>query len=356
MYMRGVLLLLALACSWFGALVISVIEMCELNIDVGRPAAESLGGGTVVRVRRGGKGRRPREGNDERVDDLKGQGNDQGIGANGVGNQRNVGNQNGNVVNENVQEKVGNVIVNGNRVACSYKEYLACNPKEYDGKGEEFYPSHEMQKLEAGLWNHTMVGAGHVAYIDSLKIRGMVAAMEPKTIQKAAQISCALTDEAVRNGSIKKEERIRVLGPSVPPATPTMHLEGLVAHASTVTAQCGSTDHVRSTCPRLNRAQGPEGNRPNQVAANNGGRVVETKGTKLGVGHSCWEQRKLANFVSTTFISLLGIDPNELGFRYEIEIASWKLVEIDKVIKGCKLEIEGYVFDIDLIPFWAMEF
>ncbi|GKA12271.1 reverse transcriptase domain-containing protein [Tanacetum coccineum] len=47
------------------------------------------------------------------------------------------------------------------------------------------------------------------------------------------------------------------------------------------------------------------------------------------------------SFVSTTFIPLLGIVPNELGFRYEIEIASGQLVEIDKVIKGCKLEIEG---------------
>ncbi|GJV23305.1 putative reverse transcriptase domain-containing protein [Tanacetum coccineum] len=45
-------------------------------------------------------------------------------------------------------------------------------------------------------------------------------------------------------------------------------------------------------------------------------------------------------------------DPNiGDGFRYEIEIASGQLVEIDKVIKGCKLEIEGYFFDIDLIPF-----
>ncbi|GJU85118.1 putative reverse transcriptase domain-containing protein [Tanacetum coccineum] len=57
------------------------------------------------------------------------------------------------------------------------------------------------------------------------------------------------------------------------------------------------------------------------------------------------------SFVSTTFIPLLGIKPSELGFRYEIEIASGQLVEIDKVIKGCKLEIEGHVFDIDLIPF-----
>ncbi|GJZ96902.1 reverse transcriptase domain-containing protein [Tanacetum coccineum] len=52
-----------------------------------------------------------------------------------VGNQGNVGNQNGNVVNENVQENVGNVLVNGNRVGSSYKEFLACNHKEYDGKG-----------------------------------------------------------------------------------------------------------------------------------------------------------------------------------------------------------------------------
>ncbi|GKE12451.1 putative reverse transcriptase domain-containing protein, partial [Tanacetum coccineum] len=56
------------------------------------------------------------------------------------------------------------------------------------------------------------------------------------------------------------------------------------------------------------------------------------------------------SFVSTTFIPLLGLEPNELDFKYEIEIASGQLVKIDKVIKGCKLEIEGHVFDIDLIP------
>ncbi|GKE81685.1 hypothetical protein Tco_1551685, partial [Tanacetum coccineum] len=110
-----------------------------------------------------------------RVDELNGQGNDQGVGANGgvegvnenvegvnggvggapdfstiivqqlhnllpailaeVGNQGNVGNQNDNVVNENVQENIRNVLANGNRVGCSYKEFFACNPKKYDGKG-----------------------------------------------------------------------------------------------------------------------------------------------------------------------------------------------------------------------------
>ncbi|GJS82231.1 putative reverse transcriptase domain-containing protein [Tanacetum coccineum] len=62
------------------------------------------------------------------------------------------------------------------------------------------------------------------------------------------------------------------------------------------------------------------------------------------------------SFVSTTFIPLLGIEPSDLGFSYEIEIDSGQLVEIDKVIKGCKLEIEGHVFDINLIPFRSGSF
>ncbi|GKF59599.1 putative reverse transcriptase domain-containing protein, partial [Tanacetum coccineum] len=57
------------------------------------------------------------------------------------------------------------------------------------------------------------------------------------------------------------------------------------------------------------------------------------------------------SFVSTTFVPLLGIKPSELCFRYETKIASGQLVEINKVIEGCKLEIEGHVFDIDLIPY-----
>ncbi|GKD19610.1 putative reverse transcriptase domain-containing protein, partial [Tanacetum coccineum] len=116
-----------------------------------------------------------------------------------------------------------------------------------------------------------------------------------------------------------------------------MHLEGLVAHALTVTAQVILQGIVELCLGILNRAQGPRGNRPNQVVANNGVRVMETKGTNLGVGHSCWEQRKLARI--------------EHCDGYEIKIASGQLVEIDKVIKGCILEIEGHIFDIDLIPF-----
>ncbi|GJV31217.1 putative reverse transcriptase domain-containing protein [Tanacetum coccineum] len=75
--------------------------------------------------------------------------------------------------------------------------------------------------------------------------------------------------------------------------------------------ECGSADHLKPTCPRLNRAQGPGGNHPNQVTANDGGQGHENQGNQAR-----------------------GIEPSELGFRYKIEIASGQLVEIDKVIKG----------------------
>ncbi|GJU90378.1 hypothetical protein Tco_1302801, partial [Tanacetum coccineum] len=152
----------------------------------GQPVVESRGGGTGRRVGRGsGRGRGPREGNDERVDKLNGQGNDQGLGANG-----NVEGVNRNV--DRVNGGVGGALDFSKIIAQQLQNLLpAILAQEYDGKGgavvltrwiekmesvqdmsgvlmmiEEFCPSHEMQKLETELWNYVMVGAGHVAYTD----------------------------------------------------------------------------------------------------------------------------------------------------------------------------------------------
>ncbi|GJX53254.1 putative reverse transcriptase domain-containing protein [Tanacetum coccineum] len=217
---------------------------------------------------------------------------------------------------------------------------------------QEFCHSHEMQKLEYELWKHAMVGAGHAAYTDRFhELARMVAATEPKTIQKAVQISGALNDEAVRNGSIKKEERIQDYRGVPRNGNP------INARNPTVRAcyECSSTDHVRSACPRLNRAQGPKENHPIQVAANNGGQgrgnqgnQIRGKAFMLGAKEARQDSNIVTStftlnnhfattlfagadysFVSTTFIPLLGLEPSDLGFRYEIEIASGHLVKIE---------------------------
>nr|GEU67583.1 putative reverse transcriptase domain-containing protein [Tanacetum cinerariifolium] len=352
--------------------------------SVGQPTAESLGGGTGVRVCRGG-----------RVEDLR-----------KVSNRGNVGNQNGNVVNENVQENVRNVIVNGNRVGCSYMEFLACNPKEYDGKGgavvltcwiqkiESVYDMsgvgidkkvkyttgsfvgkaltcHEMQKLESELWNYAMVRAGHAAYTDRFH---ELARLVPHL--KAVQISGALTDEAVRNGSIKKVEKKGNVGePSKDKngrENDNKRIRNGNVFATTVNPIRRENTCVWPKCITCNYYHAPGGpcrtcfncNRPGHLAKDCRGvsRNVNPVNARNPTVRDCYEcgstdharDRAFMLGVEKAYLDLnivTGIEPIKLGFRYEIEIASGQLVEIDKVIKNCKIKIEGHVFDIDLIPF-----
>ncbi|GJV44346.1 putative reverse transcriptase domain-containing protein [Tanacetum coccineum] len=355
------------------------------------------------------------------------------------------------------QGNMENVIVNGNRVGCSYKEFLACNPKEYDGKRGvvalthwiekmeyvhdmsgcrinqkvkyiagsfvKFSPSHEMHKLEYELWNHAMVGAGHAAYTDKFhelarlvphlvtpesrmieryvyglapQIRGMVAATEPESMQKAMQISSALTDESVRNRTIKKVKKKGNVGEPIKDRNgrdDNKRTRTVNAFATTINPvgrentgtwpKCTTCNSYHtpggpcmSTCYNCNRLghleKGLSEVCPRNVIHFNtknppvrayhvmsvgeyrtmvgpsfvldgigykdreetiqtkllliiGVRVVETKGTRIGLGAE--EARQ---------------DPNIVTAQYEI---------VNKVIKGFKLEIEGHIFDIDLIPF-----
>ncbi|GJX24282.1 putative reverse transcriptase domain-containing protein [Tanacetum coccineum] len=256
----------------------------------------------------------------------------------------------------------------------------------------------------------------------------MVAATEPETIQRAVQKAGTLTDEAIRNGSLKKnpekrgnggepnrdrnvrdENKRTRTGNAFATTTNPVRREynGTIPkcvscnlhHPPEMPCRAcfnyGRPGHMakdyrvaprmskQAACPRLNQAQRPRENRPNQVVANNGGQVHRNNdnqacgrafmlgaeearqdpnivtGTFTLIDHyatTLFNSGANYSFVSTTFIPLLFIKPSELGFSYEIEIASGQLVEINKVIRGCKLEIEGHVFDIDLIPFGHKSF
>ncbi|GJY25075.1 putative reverse transcriptase domain-containing protein [Tanacetum coccineum] len=296
-----------------------------------------------------------------------------------VSNRGNARNQNSNVVNENVQENVGNALVNDNRVGCSNKEFLPCNPKEYDGKRGVVVLTRWIKKMDLGP-SHVDAKVGNLScgitsmvrrlacciLIGFMELARMVAATEPKTIQKAVQISGALTDEAVRNRSIKKfEKRGNVGEPSKDRNARDDNKRTRTGNAfATVVNPIGREN--MGACPKCttcNSYHAPRGpchtcfncNRPGHVTKDcrSVPRNVNPVNARNPTVRACYEcgSTDHVSFVSTTFIPLLGLEPSDLGFKYEIEIASGQLVEIDKVIKGCKLEIKGHVFDIDLIPF-----
>ncbi|GKB86803.1 putative ribonuclease H-like domain-containing protein [Tanacetum coccineum] len=153
---------------------------------------------------------------------------------------------------------------------------------------------HELARLVPYLVTPKSMMIKRYVYDLASQIRGMVAATEPKTIQKAMHISGALTDEAVKNGSIKKiEKRGNVREPSKD--------------------KNGRDDNKRT-------------------------RVVKAFATTTNpVGRE------------NTGI----IEPSELGFRYVIEIDSGQIVAIDMVFRGCKLDRvicdESEVLDMWLI-------
>ncbi|GJY04917.1 reverse transcriptase domain-containing protein [Tanacetum coccineum] len=489
-----------------------------------------------------------------RIGDQGGQGGDRGIGANGGDGEVHdfsmviaqqlqdllptIITQVGNHVS-NIQGDVRSANVSNGRNGCSYKEFMACNLKDYDGKGgaivytrwiekmesvqdmsgcganqkvkytacsfigkaltrwntqvqtkgleavvgmtwedfkdlmrKEFCLTNEMQKLETEFWCHVMVGAGRVAYTDyfheltrlvphlvtlknkrieryiyglALQIRAMVTATKPTKIQSVMLKARMLTNEEIRNGSLKKNTENRGNGgelsrkenvrddnkrsrtgrvfatitnpirkeytgtapkctncsfhhnPEMPchKCTNCNHLGHFardfragprtmtpVSARNTKTArgscfECGGTDHYKVACPRLNRASRPGGNRQDQPMAIEGGQGCGKNGNQahgrafmMGAEETRQDPNIMTrtftlnnhypttlfdsgadySFYSTTFIPLLDIKPSDLGFSYEIEIASGQLVEINKVIPDCKLEIEGHTFDIDLIP------
>nr|GEV14574.1 transposon Ty3-G Gag-Pol polyprotein [Tanacetum cinerariifolium] len=262
--------------------------------SVGRPAAASQGGGTGGRADKGGsrtRGRSSDQGNggiDGRGDQGRNQGNDR--------------NQNDNAINDNIMGDVRNVIADNNRRSCTYKEFLACNPKKYDGKGGDIAYIRWTEKMESVQDMSGCEVKQKVKYTV-----GSFSGMDPsKRTMKREKIEENLVRIGME-GRIKRElglgmlllrpqtlseERTRVRYLSVPPVALTNLLGHLVTHVSTVNAQ-------------------GHGNQGNQA-----------RGRAFMLGAK--EARQDPNIMT-------GIEPSDLGFSYEIEIASGS-------------------FDIELVP------
>nr|GEV14269.1 hypothetical protein [Tanacetum cinerariifolium] len=246
--------------------------------SAGWPVVESLGG-IGEWVGRGGRGRGPKGGNDERVDELNRQGNDLGIGAYG-----------------------GVKGVNG-------------NVKGFNG-GREEHPT-------AGLF-------------------------------VVKEIYGAVADEAVRNGLIKKVDKRGNMGePSKDKNGRDNNKRTRSENAfATTTNPIGreNTGHFARDCGVVPKNVNPVNVRNPTPAHGACYECGSADHLKLGRRNQRNHARGRAFMLGAEEVRqdpniMTGIEPSELGFRYEIKIAGRQLVKIDKVWIGCLSLLDGKVLD-----------
>ncbi|GJS38316.1 putative reverse transcriptase domain-containing protein [Tanacetum coccineum] len=212
--------------------------------SVGWPAAESRGGGTGGQVGRGGgKGRGPmREGVNRGVE--------------GVPNFSTI-------IAQQLQNLLPTIM---DQVGCSYKEFLACNPKEYDGKGSDVVYTCWVEKMKLV---QDMSGCGN----------------DKKRNMSWDDFKVLTREEFCPSNEMQKLETNN---------RANNNLEGC----------------IESWCVKLMRQLGM--GRQRRIL-----RREDTAGSRVGVG-------------------MLGIEPNYLGFSYEIEIANRQLLEINKKVRNLR--------------------
>ncbi|GJT35364.1 putative reverse transcriptase domain-containing protein [Tanacetum coccineum] len=253
---------------------------------------------------------------------------------------------------------------------------------------EEFCPSNEMIKLENKFWNHKMVGANHAAYTDRFhelaKLVPHLVTPESShikscgTLTKGSDKRKEVGESSKIGGSWKDNKKAKTRTGFVATAPPrneivsssskcgkcyTFHPENRpcnvcfncqkpghfardyrapirqvapvnavrMSNNSRVCYECGSPDYFGNTCPKLNRAPGQVGNQlaleGNQNNRSNGNQV---RGRAFNVNVNAMEAVQDPNIVT--------------------EVADGKKVEVDRIIRDCKLELESSLFSINLIP------
>ncbi|GJZ89534.1 putative reverse transcriptase domain-containing protein [Tanacetum coccineum] len=142
--------------------------------------------------------------------------------------------------------------------------------------------------------------------------------------------------------------------------------------------ECGSRDHLRNTCHKLNRALGQGRNSPNPALAiegntNRRNNDNQTRGRAFIMGANeagqnpnvvtgtfslnnhyatvLFDSGANYSFISTNFMPLIDVKPSVLNYIYEIEVANGQIVKINKIMRKCNLVLEGHPFSIDLILF-----
>ncbi|GJW15561.1 putative reverse transcriptase domain-containing protein [Tanacetum coccineum] len=240
---------------------------------------------------------------------------------------------------------------------------------------EEFCPSNKMGKLKNEFWNHTMVGANHVAYTDRFhklaKLVRHLVTPESSRIKRAILMAGILTDEAVRCGTLTKgtDKRKEMKESSKQRSTWKDNKKFKTGSGFVVTVpprndnnqracyEYGSLDHLRYDCPKSKQVTGKaknllalEGNMNTQNNRNqsrgrafNWNAVEALQDLKVVTGTFSLNNQFATvlfdygadfSFISSEFTPLLNVEPCIVNPGYVIEIADSESVEVDRLSKN----------------------
>ncbi|GJZ41570.1 putative reverse transcriptase domain-containing protein [Tanacetum coccineum] len=253
---------------------------------------------------------------------------------------------------------------------------------------EEFCPSNEMEKLENEFWNHKMVGANHAAYTDRFhelaKLVPHLVTPESSRIKSCGTLTKGndkrkVVEESGKSGGSWKDNKKAKVGTwfvaTAPPRNEVANSNPKMSNNPRVYYECGSPDHFRNTCPKMNRALGQaknqlvlEGNRNNRSNGNqvrrraynmNVNAIEAVQDPNVVTGTFSLNDHFVTilfdsgadfSFISTEFAPLLNVRPCIVNPGFVIEVADGKKVEVDRIIRDYKLELGGSLFSINLIP------
>ncbi|GJW85510.1 putative reverse transcriptase domain-containing protein [Tanacetum coccineum] len=215
---------------------------------------------------------------------------------------------------------------------------------------EELYPSNKMEKLENEFWNHKMVGANHAAYTDQFhelaKLVSHLVTLESLRIR----VSCdtltkgykkrKVVEETSKSGGSWKENKKANVGTGFAVTAPLRN--EFVGSIQKCWAPVKQVDPMSAVRMGYNQKAEQAAQDPNVMT-----------GTFSLNDHFVivlFDSGADFSFISTKFVPLLNVKPSIVNPSYVIEVADGKKVEVDRIIRDCKLELENSLFSLNLIP------
>ncbi|GJV92076.1 putative reverse transcriptase domain-containing protein [Tanacetum coccineum] len=247
----------------------------------------------------------------------------------------------------------------------------------------KYCPRGEIKKLEIELWNLKVKGTDIPSYTlrfqelalmcgrmfpkesDEVKIyvgglpdmiQGNVMSYRPQTMEEAIEFANDQMDQNAELGHCPcvQNATITTKGYVLPDVTNARRSAIWLVTAEVL-------GHIMRDFPKLKN-----GNRGNQRGNDNApakvyvvGNVGTNPDSNVVVGTFLLNDRYASilfdigadrSFVSTAFSSLIDITPTILDHYYDVELADGKIIGINTIIRGCKLNFLNHPFNINLMP------